>query len=59
LLRNLADDGMSLLLISSELEELLSMAERITVLSDGLSVATFTAAEANEEKLFAAMAHQE
>jgi monosaccharide-transporting ATPase len=59
LLRGLADDGMSLLLISSELEELLSTADHISVLSDGLSVTKFTAAEASEEKLFAAMAHQE
>jgi monosaccharide-transporting ATPase len=59
LLRSLADDGMSLLLISSELEELLSTADRISVLSDGLSVATFTSEQASQEKLFAAMAHQE
>jgi monosaccharide-transporting ATPase len=59
LLRNLADEGLSVLMISSELEELLAAADRITVLSDGRSVADLDAAEATEARLMAAMAHQD
>ena len=38
LLRNLADEGLSVLMISSELEELIAAADHVTVLSDGRSV---------------------
>jgi monosaccharide-transporting ATPase len=59
LLRNLADEGLSVLMISSELEELLAAADRITVLSDGRSVAQLDTSEATEARLMEAMAHQE
>jgi ribose transport system ATP-binding protein len=58
LLRSLADDGLSILMISSELEELLAAADRITVLSDGQSVAVLPRQELSEKALLAAMAHQ-
>lgn len=58
LLRSLADDGLSVLMISSELEELLAAADRVTVLSDGTSVATLPRRELSEAALLAAMAHQ-
>jgi galactofuranose transport system ATP-binding protein len=58
LLRSLADDGLSVLMISSELEELIAAADHVTVLSDGYSVADLAAAELTEERLLAAMAHQ-
>jgi ribose transport system ATP-binding protein len=58
LLRSLADEGLSVLMISSELEELLSAADRVTVLSDGTSVATLPRKDLSEAALLAAMAHQ-
>ena len=59
LMRGLAEEGLGVLMISSELEEILTFADRITVLSDGRSVATFDAASATENGLMAAMAHTE
>ena len=58
LLRSLADEGLSVLMISSELEELLAAADRVTVLSDGTSVATLPRRELSEAALLSAMAHQ-
>ncbi len=58
LLRRLADDGLSVLMISSELEELLAAADTVTVLSDGRSVATLPKSELSETALMTAMAHQ-
>ncbi|MCR6497950.1 sugar ABC transporter ATP-binding protein [Shinella sp. CPCC 101442] len=58
LLRNLADEGLSVLMISSELEELLAAADRVTVLSDGTSVATLPRKDLSEAALLSAMAHQ-
>jgi ribose transport system ATP-binding protein len=45
-------------MISSELEELVAAADHVTVLSDGRSVADFSADELSEDRLMAAMAHQ-
>jgi ribose transport system ATP-binding protein len=45
-------------MISSELEELVAMADHVTVLSDGQSVACFSAHDLNQDRLMAAMAHQ-
>ena len=59
LLRSLADEGLSVLMISSELEELIAAADHVTVLSDGYSVAHLAASELSEERLMAAMAHQD
>jgi monosaccharide-transporting ATPase len=58
LLRKLADEGLSVLMISSELEELLAAADNVTVLSDGRSVASIPRAELSEESVLSAMAHQ-
>jgi monosaccharide-transporting ATPase len=58
LLRSLADEGLSVLMISSELEELLAVADRVTVLSDGTSVATLPRKDLSEAALLSAMAHQ-
>jgi ribose transport system ATP-binding protein len=58
LLRGLADNGLSVLMISSELEELLAAADRVTVLSDGMSVAVLPRHELSEGNLLVAMAHQ-
>jgi ribose transport system ATP-binding protein len=59
LLRNLADQGLAVLMISSELEELIAAADHVTVLSDGRSVERLAAAELSENRLMAAMAHQQ
>jgi len=58
LLRSLADEGLSVLMISSELEELIAAADHVTVLSDGVSVDDITAEQLTEDRLMAAMAHQ-
>lgn len=42
LLRTLAASGKTIIMVSSELPELMALADRIVVLSDGKSVATFT-----------------
>lgn len=59
LLRSLADEGLSVLMISSELEELLAAADNVTVLSDGRSVASIPRADLSEEAVLSAMAHQD
>src|SRR4051794_10649100 len=57
LIRTLADDGLSVLMISSELEEIIEGADRIFVLREGVSVAELDGAGAGEEQVLAAMAH--
>ena len=59
LIRDLADEGLSVLMISSELEELIAAADHVTVLSDGRSVEHLVAGELSEDRLMAAMAHQD
>ncbi len=58
LLRDLADKGLSVLMISSELEELMAVADHVTVLSDGRSVETLDGARLSEQALMQAMASE-
>jgi ribose transport system ATP-binding protein len=58
LLRDLADKGLSVLMISSELEELMAVADHVTVLSDGRSVETINSSDLSEQALMSAMAHE-
>ncbi len=51
LLRDLADAGVGIIMISSELQEILGMSDRIIVLRAGQAVAEFDRTEATEEKL--------
>jgi putative multiple sugar transport system ATP-binding protein len=51
----LAGDGKGVLMISSELPELLGMCDRIYVMSDGAFVAEFTAAQASQERIMHAI----
>jgi ABC-type sugar transport system ATPase subunit len=44
-------------MISSEIEEILSVADRIEVLSDGRTSATLMREEASEDRIMQAMAH--
>ncbi|ESY09802.1 sugar ABC transporter ATP-binding protein [Mesorhizobium sp. M0615] len=57
LIRKLADDGLGVLMISSELEEVMEGADRIFVLREGVRVAELEGQAADEEDVLAAMAH--
>ncbi len=57
LVRELADQGLAVLMISSELEEIVEGADRVFVLSDGRSVANMPHSEANAQSVMSAMAH--
>jgi monosaccharide-transporting ATPase len=52
----LAADGLGVLLISSELDELIEGSDRIVVLKDGSIVGTLEGDDVTEEKLLAALA---
>jgi ABC-type sugar transport system ATPase subunit len=51
MLRQVAETGVGVVVISSDFEELLSLCERIVVMSDGLSIANVPSGMLNEEKL--------
>src|SRR5271165_5411086 len=51
MLRQVAGTGVGIVVISSDFEELLSLCERIVVISDGLSIANVPSGMLNEEKL--------
>jgi ABC-type sugar transport system ATPase subunit len=51
LMNDLAAEGIGLVLISSELPEILAMSDRILVLHGGGIVAEFAAQEASEDKI--------
>ncbi|MFL5927746.1 MAG: sugar ABC transporter ATP-binding protein [Gaiellaceae bacterium] len=56
LVRRLADEGLAVLLISSELEEIVSGSDRVVTLRDGKAVAELTGANITEDALMHAMA---
>lgn len=58
LIRDLAKEGLGVLMISSELEEVISLADRAVVLSDGRSVAELSGEGLDEDGLLAAMASE-
>ena len=51
LVRQLKRDGLSIIFVSHRLDEVLSVAERVTVLRDGGKVGTFDAGEMNDKRL--------
>ncbi|GAB4568779.1 MAG: sugar ABC transporter ATP-binding protein [Rhizobacter sp.] len=55
LMNALAAEGKSILMISSEMPELLGMCDRIYVMNEGSFVAEFSAAEASQEKIMRAI----
>lgn len=57
LIDGLAQQGLGVLMISSEFEELLEGCDRVGVLSDGVSVAELSGATLTQPRLMAAMAH--
>ena len=54
LMSKLASEGMAILMISSELPEVLGMSDRIIVMREGHMTAHFTRAEATQEKIITA-----
>jgi galactofuranose transport system ATP-binding protein len=57
LIRSLADQGLAVLMISSELEEVVEGADRVFVLREGLSVADIARTDLTEDVVLGAMAH--
>ena len=55
IINQLAAEGKSVIMISSELPEVLGMSDRIYVLNEGRMVGEFTAAEATQEKIMGAI----
>jgi ABC-type sugar transport system ATPase subunit len=54
LVRGLADDGMAVLLISSELEEVMGLSDRILAMREGRIVAEFDAGSVREAEILSA-----
>ena len=54
LIKKLAEEGKSIIVVSSEIPELLTLADRILVMSEGKIKAEFSADEANEDTLLKA-----
>ena len=57
LVDELAAEGLGVLMISSEIEELTEGSDRLVVLRDGATVAAFDKAEIDQDGIMAAMAH--
>jgi len=55
--QRLADDGLGVLMISSELEEITEGADRVVVLREGRTVAECSHADASQDTVMHAMAH--
>ncbi len=51
LMRNLADNGVAVMMISSDMEEVLNVADRIAVMCEGALTGFLTHQEASEEKI--------
>jgi len=57
ILKTLADEGMGIIVISSELPELLSLCQRILVIRKGMLVGELPVADATEENILSLAAH--
>jgi galactofuranose transport system ATP-binding protein len=57
LVEELAEAGMSVLLISSELEEIMEGSDHVVVLRDGRTVARFSREDLSQDAILTAMAH--
>ncbi|QYO79059.1 sugar ABC transporter ATP-binding protein [Devosia salina] len=57
LIRKLADEGLAVLMISSELEEIIEGADRVFVLREGRTAAELDGEAITEERVLEAMAH--
>jgi monosaccharide-transporting ATPase len=56
LIDELADDGLGVVMISSELEEVVEGSDRVVVLKDGAVVGTLSGDEISEENIMAKLA---
>ena len=56
-IRNLVEQGLAVLMVSSEIEEIMSLADHVTILSDGVSVAHLSGDDISENSILAEMAH--
>jgi ABC-type sugar transport system ATPase subunit len=54
LMSNLAAEGLAILMISSELPEILGMSDRVIVMREGYLTGHFSRAEATQEKIISA-----
>jgi rhamnose transport system ATP-binding protein len=59
IIRSLADGGMAILLVSSDLPELLALSDRILVMREGALIATFSHDDATPENVMSAATGQE
>ena len=59
LIKELADEGLSVLMISSELEEVIEGSDRVFVLREGRNVSELSGRQISEAAVMAAMAHGE
>jgi monosaccharide-transporting ATPase len=59
LIEELAEAGMGVLLISSELEEIIEGSDHVIVLRDGTMAAQFTRENLNQDAILTAIAHEE
>ncbi len=59
LINELAEKGLGVLMISSELEELIEGSDRVVILRDGQSVATLPHEEISQDTIMKAMAHDD
>lgn len=59
LVEELAEDGMGVLLISSELEEIIEGSDHVVVLRDGATVAELARENVSQDAIMSAMAHGE
>jgi ribose transport system ATP-binding protein len=57
LINQLADDGIGVLMISSELEEIVEGSDRVVVMRDGRSVAELRRDDISQDAIMSAMAH--
>jgi ABC-type sugar transport system ATPase subunit len=57
LIRNLADSGISILFISSELEEIIGVCDRMLVMREGEITSEFKKSEATQENIMKAAAN--
>lgn len=57
--RRLKDDGIAVVFVSHKLDEVIEIAERVTVLRDGRKLGTWPAAELNDKRLAAIMTGQD
>jgi putative multiple sugar transport system ATP-binding protein len=55
LIRGLRDEGITCVIISHKLNEVLAIADRVTILRDGRTISTLSAGEVTEEKIISGM----